>query len=368
MSDKLKICFVCPKAYPLFAPDTAGVFGGAEVDLYILSRSLAADGVFDISFVVGDYGQSDGEIREGIKFYKSIRPGEKSVFSPLKIWKAMKRSCADVYMLETMSPGLILLWLYCAFNSAKYVFRTAHSDHCDGTFLSRHRLSSFLYRIAVKKAAALIAQNDSDAVGIRKTYNLPAVVIPNAHVFDGKAKSSGDYALWAARSASFKNPYMFIRLAKSLPSRRFVMLCPAAFGDTQYHKLRQAAEEADNLEFVEGVSFSQTEHYFAKASVFVNTSDSEGFPNTFIQAAKAAVPIASYKVNPDNFLDAYNCGRCAGGSFDKLVEIVSELLTDKSLNKRLGENGFIYAAAKHDIVKIAPVYAEIFRKAANYGR
>ena len=31
----VSVCFVSPKAYPLFNPDCKGVFGGAEVDLYL---------------------------------------------------------------------------------------------------------------------------------------------------------------------------------------------------------------------------------------------------------------------------------------------------------------------------------------------
>lgn len=35
-----KVCFIAPKAYPLFNPDVKKVFGGAEVDLYFLATVL----------------------------------------------------------------------------------------------------------------------------------------------------------------------------------------------------------------------------------------------------------------------------------------------------------------------------------------
>ena len=57
MENKIKVCFVCPKAYPLFNETVEGVFGGSEVDLYYLGTELAKDGDFDVSFVVADYGQ-----------------------------------------------------------------------------------------------------------------------------------------------------------------------------------------------------------------------------------------------------------------------------------------------------------------------
>ena len=53
----VKVCFVSPKAYPLFDDKAQGVFGGAEVDLYMLGTELAADDAFEVSFIVADYAQ-----------------------------------------------------------------------------------------------------------------------------------------------------------------------------------------------------------------------------------------------------------------------------------------------------------------------
>ena len=68
----ISVCFVCPKAYPLFNEAVEGVFGGAEVDLYYLATELAKDEVFDVSFIVADYGQADVETIEGVKIIKSL--------------------------------------------------------------------------------------------------------------------------------------------------------------------------------------------------------------------------------------------------------------------------------------------------------
>ncbi len=367
MKRPIKVCFVCPKAYPLFAPETGGIFGGAEVDLYLLGVQLAVDEDFDVSFVVGDYGQNDGKVIDNITFFKSLRFDRKSLADPLKIWGAMKRSDADVYMLETMSPGLLLVWLFCAVSGKKYAFRTAHTNHCDGTYLRKHPLTSFLYRLAVKKAAALITQNQSDAVEIEKNYGLRALVVPNAHRLVEQSRKRGDYILWVARSASFKNPYIFLELAVSLPQYKFVMICPAAFGDKDYQRLKNTAAAIDNLEFIEGVGFFDVEKYFADARLFVNTSENEGFPNTFIQAAKAGVPIVSYKVNPDDFLNVYDCGRCARGDYVRLAALVSQIADNERLNASLGENALKYVKEHHDIENIAVVYKEIFRKIADNG-
>ena len=58
----IKVCFVCPKAYPLFNPSICKLFGGAELDLYLLACELTKDENYEVSCIVADYGQEKIEI------------------------------------------------------------------------------------------------------------------------------------------------------------------------------------------------------------------------------------------------------------------------------------------------------------------
>ena len=53
---KRKICFVAPQAYPILSNTNHNSAGGAEVQQVLLARELIKQG-FEVSFVVGDYGQ-----------------------------------------------------------------------------------------------------------------------------------------------------------------------------------------------------------------------------------------------------------------------------------------------------------------------
>jgi len=241
--------------------------------------------------------------------------------------------------------------------------RAAHTRDCDGSYLKNHKLLAPLLKIAFKKADLVYTQNNSDLASIKEVYGIEAKAVANGHYIPPiNENCSKDVVLWAARSSDVKNPLLFIKLAASFPQRRFVMVCPKAFGDKNYQALADEASKVQNLEFVEGVRYLQMQKFYEKAALFVNTSESEGFANTFIEAAKAGVPIVSYKVNPDNFLDKHSCGRCAEGSFEKLVETVRLLIDDKRLNKELGDNGRKYAQENHDIRKIAEIYKNDFRE------
>lgn len=115
----------------------------------------------------------------------------------------------------------------------------------------------------------------------------------------------------------------------------------------------------DNLEFHQRVPFNEIDGYFQRAKLLVNTSDSEGFPNTFIQACKWATAIVSLNVNPDGFLNKYSCGISCGGRFTRMREAVKHLLADDCYMEP-GQNGRKYAEDHHDIKRIIERYKEIF--------
>jgi len=109
------------------------------------------------------------------------------------------------------------------------------------------------------------------------------------------------------------------------------------------------------------VPFSEIDSFFQRAKVFVNTSDAEGFPNTFIQACEFGVPILSLNVNPDGFLDEYDCGISCEGDFERFLGSLGFMLTDNKYIE-MGKRGRTYVEQNHDIKKTVEEYKKIFRQ------
>ncbi len=136
------------------------------------------------------------------------------------------------------------------------------------------------------------------------------------------------------------------------------MVCQQATEDSHYDLLKSQAAEISNVEFIERVGFHEVDRYFQRAKVFVNTSDSEGFPNTFVEACKCATAILSLIVDPDDFLTRYCCGVVCDGSEQRLDDGLRSLLgQDRYIE--VGQNGRRYAEEHHDISKIVEQYKEI---------
>ncbi|MDH4203366.1 MAG: glycosyltransferase family 4 protein [Phycisphaerae bacterium] len=349
-----------PKAYPIFNPSVESVFGGAEVDLYLLATELAKDDAFEVRFVVADYGQPDEEQRENVRILKSVNFKQNSLTGAVKIWRALKRAGADWIMLETASPGVPLGRVFCRQYGCRMLYRTASQRECDGTYIREKPLLGRLFTRSLKKCDCVVTQNQRDQDLMHNHFGVESTVIPNGHRIPNLAGVDKDSILWVGRSAAIKGPGRFIELAAALPEESFVMVCQKATGDTRYDALRTAAAKLANLRFIERVPFHDIDSCFQSAKVFVNTSDSEGFPNTFIQACKAGTAILSFGVNPDYFLDTHRCGVACDFSQERMTEQLKKMLNEQRYNE-LGQHGQEYAAANHDIVRIAERYKDIFK-------
>jgi len=102
MSQK-KICFVGLDNYPVLNPNKGGEnFGGESVQQTLLAKAFIDIG-YDVSMVVKDHGQSQGEMIDGIKVWKTFKAQEGvpvfRFFYPrlTSIVAALKKADADIY-------------------------------------------------------------------------------------------------------------------------------------------------------------------------------------------------------------------------------------------------------------------------------
>jgi glycosyltransferase involved in cell wall biosynthesis len=327
--------------------------------LYLVATELANDPSFAVSFITADYGQPEIEIIQNVKVIKSLNPAQTSLTGAFKLSKAMKKASAQIYIQKTASWGTFFVAMFCKFCKKVFLYRTATAGECDGTYLKRYFVRKAFYW-AIRQARQVFVQNETDLRNINTLLGINAVMIRNGHRIRPLSDVKRDSILWVGRSAKEKQPELFIKLAKEFPQERFIMICQQATGDTFYDKLASYAATAKNIEFVRHVDFNKIDGFFEKAKVFVNTSDFEGFPNTFIQACKSGAPILSLNVNPDGFLDAYKCGKCAKGDWQTFKNMLIELL-DSPTAAQYGANALRYAQENHDITRIIEQYKEIFK-------
>lgn len=341
--------------------------GGAQRQQYLLARELLERGQ-QVSAIVGDYGQPADVIQRGIR---TIRGCPKDVSGPgdlpgafLRLDRAIRRADADVYYVRG-APRLyvatrLLTWLH----RKPLVFCIANDSDLDREYLeSRYGRVADVYRRLLPLADEIITQTERQRDELLDEFDRSSTVVPNAYTLppaeDVLEQARREHVLWVGSSDPHqKKPERYLRLARALPSVEFVMISQD-IGHSEFHrKLMVEAEAISNLTFLENVPPDDVHDYYRRATALVNTSDYEGFPNTFLEAWRYGTPVVSLYFALDDVLEREEVG-IHSGSMDDLVADVSALHRDEELRGQLGGNGRDLVERRYSISQAADIYQHV---------
>jgi len=365
VSKKIKICFFSPASYPFFVPENKSIHGGAEFQMYLLATKLAKNPDFNVLFIVGDYQQKGTEFFENIRLIKGFKHLDKEniiskLIKALKLFYIYMKLSPDVIITTTANSTIGIASFYKFLFRKKHIHRTAHLIDVNFEWIKENGFLGKIYQKGLLTADIILTQNQEHKDILYQTHKKQSIVLKNAFPVGDYPSLEKKYILWVGRFQQWKNPDLFVKLAQQIPVEKFVMICPYNPSDYKaWKKLNAEAEKISNLTFIEKVPFHEIQPYFNQAKIFVNTSDYEGFPNTFLQSAQGKTPIVSLNVNPDNFLNEYNCGYFCENNFDLLLEKTKTLLSNPEKIEQKGENAFEYLKQNHDINKIGKQLEEI---------
>lgn len=358
----IRVCLVNFFAYPLFNPAAGVSIGGAELQLYLMATELARDPGFAVSFLVREAGQPPGEVREGVAIHGFVPPGRGPRFTGQArhlraLWRQLRAIDPEIVIQRAAGTltGEIALW--CALRRRAFVFMVAHDSDLGEARPPwwhpgpRGAVNWAVYRLGLRLATRVVVQHGGQAAVLRAHFGKEGLVRPCVQRLPRPPLPSRErFILWVARAEPWKQPEHFLDLARSFPHERFVMVCPPAESDPgHFHRVREQAAGLANLEFHDFVPYPEIESFFARALLFVNTSRSEGFPNTFVQAWKHGTPVLSLTVDPEGAIEAQGLGAVCGGEPALLHEAFAALLGDPARREVCSRAALAWAWGRHDI-------------------
>lgn len=303
------VCFVAMNIYPTLTGATnIETAGGGEVQQTILARAFVADG-YRVSVLTANHGQPEVVECDGIHIHSVPDPGSRGI----KGLRLIHPHMTDVVgKLRSIDPDIVYFrvagfraaaaaW-YARSVRRPFVYACASDLELIGKEPKTWR-DAFLFRLGLRAADAVLVQNVRQQVLLKETLGKRGVLIPNCFVDSAAGSGASDgHVLWVGSITPLKSPHTFIELARRHPSKAFRMVGGAYRGSPEgvayYEQVRELAATVPNLEFVGFVPFRDVGQHFDHASVLVNTSPTEGFPNTFLQAWIRGVPTLSF-VRPE---------------------------------------------------------------------
>lgn len=402
---RIRACFVGLYAYSLFNLETKYRFGGAEVRSSLLSKGLAQDEQFDIAYVVSDYGQPSQEMFNNVtviphnryvypQWYKMTRAAlstnkkvsglqyiryllyrmysiifktlpDYMIRSKLKVYdhivlhnrfKRYLEIDADAYITITISNLAAEIAVFCKQYKKKYILLIGSDSDLSEDYRPDSREQNIygshhdMCYYAIMQADHIVTQTNYQSQLLKERFGRSSTVMSNPIDLDARFEeisySERKIALWVGKSDTNKQPDLVIQLAKRFPSIQFVMIMNRHNDAQSQHIITTAPQ---NITIHEFVPYHEIESFFASAFVLVNTSGFEGFPNTFLQAGKYSVPILSYIVDPDDFIQTYECGIVAHGDFDALAKGLKTIHEDKHVAMKYSDNVCQYVEAHHSL-------------------
>ena len=358
----MKVCFISPFIYSLFDDACAVNFGGAEVQLFLLASELAEDETFNVSVVTSDFGQEVVCKFGKIHIFRTFKPSQgrnffKILVNILNFLGALKKADADVYVQRNAGVETGLTAFFCRMFRRKFIYMLSSDIDSNGRYISENGFSGFFYKFGLNSADLRICQSQEQADVLESLSNLKSLVFPSSFSIKDCYLAEKKYFLWVGRLISLKQPFLFLKLATMFPDKNFVMIAPRSSDSFDYELFREKVSNCPNLDYVESVKLSEIDRYFNEADLFVNTSEFEGVPTSFVQAWANGVPVVSFKVNPGGLLNEEtgesgilpvneeSLGFCAKGEFENFSKFISEF--DSMTKDRISKmRGFCFEFSK----------------------
>ena len=368
-----RICFVAPNAFPLLSGDTKTArIGGAELQVVIVARHLASRG-WNVSMICLDYGQEDKIAIDGIKVHRAFNPAKGlpgvRFISPrlTSLWRCMEAADADIYYQQTAGMLTGVTAAFCRVHGRKSVFASASNpDLFYPTPRIRFLRDRWLYAYGMRSVDQIFVQNEEQTELCRVNYGRTSVLVRNCYSPPPPAAGRGAQpknVLWVSTIRKIKRPELYLELAAAMPQYEFTMIGGPGTGEhALYDEIERKAARIGNVRFRGFQHFARTEQEFDCASVLVNTSESEGVPNAFLQAWARGIPTVSF-IDAGARLNAQVVGVIVKQPAD-LAKAVGTLLENDELRDSEGHRGREYVARTHAPDAVIPVYEREFARLA----
>lgn len=362
-----KICIIGLEDLAMLTGDGSfGHTGGETVQHVLLARAWRDLGL-DVSIIVHDQGQPRTTTIDGIRVVSSFRP---SAGMPVlrfvhpratSVMRAMRSIDADLYYQSPASAWTgITVWSAKRLGKMSVVRIASDLDCVRGKQAIRYRRDRWLFDYGVLNASLVSAQTDHQQDLLREHYGIRSEVLNIAVEPPSEAvpPSKDIDVLWVGNMRAVKRPDLVIELARRLPQYRFVLIGGSVPLHRQYFdEIVSAAKEVPNVLVTGLVAYPEVGSWFARSRLHLNTSDIEGFPNTFAQAWVRELPVVSF-FDPGGVIERRKLGRKCN-SLDEMAATLDALLRNDAERAEIGKRARRYALSEFSARAIAARYLEL---------
>jgi glycosyltransferase involved in cell wall biosynthesis len=279
----------------------------------------------------------------------------------------MARADSDVYYQRGAGSetGLVAHW--CRRRARAFIFAVANETTCMpvSPFLTK-RSDRILFRYGLRRAVAVIAQSLRQQHLLGETFGIRSTVIRNFCGWPQEANELGTAederpgrVLWAGRLSEEKRPEWVIRLARELPDCRFDVVGQCNVDSAYGRNLMRQLASLPNVRWHGYVPHARMAALYQQAKLLLCTSESEGFPNVFLEAWSCGRPVLT-TVDPDDVVTMFQLGQVAT-DYAAMRQRLGALDTQRSMWEAAGRRGQDYVRQHHSIAAAGDAMEAVLR-------
>ena len=357
-----RFCFVLPK----FAPEN---IGGAELQVMYLCQELVNRG-YDVHYIreARDSARIPSSY-QGIQLH-AVPPIRRFFFQwtnafrlmhqlhrikPNVVYCRVSKGYLAISALSSLRRRFRLIWA-CSHDREVAKFRPRTDSSIKRAF---ERIEQYMFVWALRQATTRLVQTEDQRLALLENYGLESSVLENAHPLPACVEAERlSVVLWIANFRDFKRPDLFLEMARSLRDRKYRFCMIGSIDSVKMNALvKSAAEELPNFSYIGSKSIEEVEHLLWHSRLLVNTSDHEGFPNTYIQALMRGVPIVALNADPNGMIEKYQLGNVSP-DFETTLANIDRLMTVPEDWQRISGNCRRFAEQKFSIDRYTDDFLE----------
>jgi glycosyltransferase involved in cell wall biosynthesis len=315
--------------------------GGAELQVYYLAKELINRG-WDVSYI-RETSTSDRSVSlfEGIKLYNlPLRKRHYLQFlNYFHLKEIMRKIRSDIWYCRVSKyylPSVIrhasslggkIVW---AFSSDGNLSFKPHSTHPFGRIMES--LEHQFFMRGVNHADLILAQHEGQSKFLKDNLGIDSQILTNGHplpIFRSRLRENS--VVWVSNIKPVKQPEVFLEICRKCLDKPIKFVMVGDIQDVNYRDLlAQETAILTNLKYLGKQPVDFVNEVICKSKVLVNTSEYEGFPNTFIQAWMRGTPVVSLNVDPGGVIEKERLGKVSFTEDQMLEDIISFIANESA--------------------------------------
>ena len=277
-------------------------------------------------------------------------------------------SRADAVYYSSCAGGLVgQIGMFCASRGKRFVFRTASDADCQPDALIAmgrwYRRDKWLYERGLRRASSVLVQSVRQQELMRRNFGLDSSIAGLIVEPGSSEREFGERdidALWVSNMRSVKRPDVLLGVADQLPHFPSTWSAARCRAGNVLRNGQSAGGRSQQRDLPRRGGHSRHRRALQPRARVVNTSDIEGFPNTYLQAWSSGTPVVAF-FDPDGVIAREGLGATVRTA-QEMCEAVRRLTSDESEWQATRQRCLAFIERHYSEDVVLQPYLETFRR------